>query len=216
MQITEDNVEEQLGARNPDALSFLIQQFGGTVLALAKRILGTVGTLQDVEECVSDVFVAAWNKSHQYDQTRGNLRTWLLILTKYQALDMRRKLVRQKTPMEWNNSLPPDTWTSAPPKEAELSPPVRSVPDAEPVMTEVLSRERQRELVACVRTMDVKLREVFVRRYFLHASIESIAAELGLSRSAVDNRLYRGRGWLRDRMGEIERGGGPLGHGTAR
>jgi len=42
---TQDNVGEQLRARNPDALSVLIQQFAGTVLALARRILVSVGTL---------------------------------------------------------------------------------------------------------------------------------------------------------------------------
>ncbi|WP_157061845.1 sigma factor-like helix-turn-helix DNA-binding protein [Alicyclobacillus ferrooxydans] len=50
----------------------------------------------------------------------------------------------------------------------------------------------------------------------LHTSPTEIAEELGISRSAVDNRLWRGRRWLRERLLDLEKGGGTFGSGTTR
>lgn len=197
MPISKDNIIQELRAQNPEALSALIDDFSPVVLALTRRILAGVGSPEDIEECVSDVFVAAWKQAGQYDERRGSVRTWLLILTKYQALELRRKLARH------GNEPAEQMMTTAASRD-----------DEGPVLHEVLARERQRELVACVREMEPGLREVFVRRYILHHAPADIATELGLSRSAVDNRLSRGRRWLRERMKDLEKGGGSVGIGT--
>ena len=184
MRITPDNAPELLRLRVPDALSFLIDQHGAALSALAGQILRGIGTAEDVEECVSDVFVHVWNHPDDYDPTRGTVRTWLFILTKSRALDRRRQLRRRaRVDMDFRASAP-DT-----------------------VVHQVLSRERQEELVACIEHLDVGVREVIVRRYLLGMSIPEIVEAMQLPRTTVDNRLSRGRRQLRQEWLERNRGG---------
>ncbi len=193
MRITVDNVCEQLQAHNPEALSFLIHSFGSSVLTLARKIIGSLGSAEDVEECVSDVFLTAWTLAEDFDSRRAGVRTWLLMLTKYQALAVRRRLLRRPACVG---------------DPAEVEGVAAEGLVAEPVLQEILAQEEQRLLTRCITTMDLRLREVFVRRYLLGASIPDIARELRLSRGAVDNRLYRARRWLRGCLdaADIEKG----------
>jgi len=57
-------------------------------------ILEGVGSAQDAEECVNDLFVTAWQEFDAFDPERGSLRTWLTIRARYIALDRRRQLIR--------------------------------------------------------------------------------------------------------------------------
>lgn len=195
VQGSDEDIVQKLKDQSPEALSLCIQRFGPSVTALVRRILAGVASSEDIEECVSDVFVTAWRQADKYDADRGSVRTWLLILTKFQALELRRKLTRQPPVID-------DTALCAVPGDGQ-----------EPVVDAVLSRERQVELIACIRNMETGLRTVFLRRYLLHQSPYEIAKELGLTRSAVDNRLWRGRLWLRQQLEKLEKGGGSHGFG---
>ncbi len=189
MDITPTNVMRSLCDRVPDALTFLIDQHERVISALVAQILAGVGTAEDVEECVSDVFVAAWRRASQYDPARGTVRTWLLMLAKYQALDMRRQL----TPQE---HLGLDLFA----------------PTADPVVEAVLSRERQQALVEHIERLEPGVRAVVVRRYLAAMAIPAIAEDLGIARSAVDNRLFRGRRQLRDFLAAEDEGGHSVGN----
>ncbi len=190
MRITPENVMLKLHNRSPQALAFLIHEYTDVVTALVSRILTGLGTPEDIEECVSDVFLEAWNRANEYDSARGTVRTWLLILTKYQALSRRRQLSRR---ME----VPPD-----------------ADPLPDPVLEQVLSRERQETLVASIERLEPGVRAVMVCRYLLDMRIPDIANRLHLTRSQVDNRLSRGRQRLREQWDSMstEEGDDSIGH----
>ena len=54
------------------------------VFSLAMRIVRDVGAAEDV---VQDVFLQAWTQRSRYDQARGPLAAWLLMLTRSRAID---------------------------------------------------------------------------------------------------------------------------------
>jgi len=174
---------------SPQALSYLINGYTGAVSSVVSRILYEVGTQEDVEECVSDVFIAAWKRAGEYDNTRGTGRTWLLLLAKYQALARRRQIIRKAAPIVQGLHATPD-----------------------PVLDHVLSRERQEGLVRCIEQLSPTVRAVVVRRYLLNMTIPHIAHELGLTRSQVDNRLSRGRQRVKEQWAKMtgEEGGDSL------
>jgi RNA polymerase sigma-70 factor (ECF subfamily) len=187
--VTPDNVIRELQCRSPEALAYLIDRFMPVVAAVASSILSDIGTQEDIEECVSDVFIDAWSRADRYDPARGTLRTWLTLLAKYRALDRRRKFRRHISSAE-----------------------VRAPVDADPVLSEVLSLERQHALVDAIEQLGPGVRDVMVCRYVFDMPVADIARALNLSRSQVDNRLSRGRQSLRQRgwAGRRE-GGGSLG-----
>lgn len=83
-----DDVDETLLARmrRDDAagLDGLYARHAGRVLGVARRILGNSG---DAEDVAQEVFLQAWNQRHRYDETRGAVLTWLLVITRSRALD---------------------------------------------------------------------------------------------------------------------------------
>lgn len=180
--ITEENVASALHTKRPEVLEFLITQYGQSVYSLTRTILRSAAS-EDVEECVSDVFAAAWQKSNDYDAHKGTIKTWLLMLAKYRALDYRRKLTNQ--PDYAPNDYQPAT-------------------SLQVVEDEVLQKERLQLTLAVVETFSELDQKLFYRRYFLQESLDELAAAFALTKRAVENRLWRCRKALRDQVAEKE------------
>lgn len=166
--------------RNPKYLEKLINLCSAPVYALVYRILEGTGSIQDVEECCSDVFSAAWEKIHRYDPTRSGLKSWVLMLAKYRALDFRRTLERKL------REIPTDLLEKGPGLDYNAQ---------NPALGDCLHR--------ALMMLPREDREIIYRRYFLYQDIERIAGAAGLTTHAVHNRLWRAREKLRGFMEEI-------------
>ncbi|MDF2720634.1 MAG: hypothetical protein K0Q59_309 [Paenibacillus sp.] len=180
MNRDEQQLAEGLRQHRPSALERLMDTYGQGVYGLVSRILAGAGQAEDVEECVSDVFLSAWRRIGEYDREKGSLRTWLLILAKYAALDARRKLLRSPgaEPFEDRDK------AGANVEEA------------------VISKEANAELIATVNALPEPDRTIFYRRYFYYETVEQIANGLRLTGKAVENRLYRLRKRFKAKLGE--------------
>ncbi len=157
--------------------------------ALCARILEGIGTGQDVEECVSDAFYAAWRNAGDYRPDRAPLRTWLLMQAKYVALERRRRLTRRH-------------------ESAGLETDERPAPDPPPDESLATAEERRRLQSALDKLPPVD-RELVYRRYFLDEKVADLAVAFGLTRQAADNRLWRARQALRSALGLDSREGDP-------
>jgi RNA polymerase sigma-70 factor (ECF subfamily) len=67
-----------------DALAKLYDLHAPVMLALAQRILGSKN---DAEDLVHDVFLEAWRRAADYDPERGTVRAWLVLRTRSRAID---------------------------------------------------------------------------------------------------------------------------------
>lgn len=69
------------------ALAALYDRYAGLMLSLAYRI---VGSAEEAEDVIHDVFLEAWRHAADYDATRGSVRAWLMLRTRSRALDVQR------------------------------------------------------------------------------------------------------------------------------
>jgi RNA polymerase sigma-70 factor (ECF subfamily) len=76
-----------IGRWNESALAEVYRRHGGTVHALAQRILGSDGRADDVTQ---DVFVELWRRPERYDPSRGSLRAFLVTVAHGRAVDVLR------------------------------------------------------------------------------------------------------------------------------
>lgn len=186
-EITADPAERRIHrlllARDPAGLDELTLLLGHKAYRLAQMILGGLGSAQDVEEVVSDALVAAWNRAAEFDPERSTLTNWLLMLTKYAALDRRRALRRQLLDADGEAKVIP---LSAAPEPAVLA--------GEDLF---LLSEDQAALHDALRRLPDADRELLIRRYFFEESPAEMARDLGLTRGALDTRLWRARQNLR-------------------
>jgi RNA polymerase sigma-70 factor, ECF subfamily len=89
--IHDGNTDAALGAgvvrRDPDALAEAYRRHGGTVWALARRV---VRDRQLAEEVVQTVFTDLWAAPERFDPARGSLRSWLLTQAHGRSVDIVR------------------------------------------------------------------------------------------------------------------------------
>lgn len=171
-------VELVQGLKNKDsaAYEYMISRYTKTIYSLAYNILSGSYSREDIEECVADVFLDAWVKISEFDETKANFRTWLLILTKYKALTYRRK-------KRLNNILHIE--------DVEIE-------DNINLEKQIFLRQDQEQVIKIINSFEKTDREIFVRRFLLGEKINDLARAFNLSRTAVDNRLLRGRKLIKE------------------
>jgi len=206
---SDDDLALKLGERNPEALETLISRYSREVYYFIRLVLDGVGVAQDAEECLNDLFVAVWQEIESFDVKRGTLRTWLTMRAKYIALDRRRQLCRRQTHnlqsadenQHWSSSDSGGRKGSGWGYENDGR--VALPPHPEASMENLLEQsERREELRLALATLPELERYLIYQRYFKFASTEELATQTGLTRHAVDTRLWRARKSLREALKE--------------
>lgn len=199
---------------DPDAVAEMVRRLGGPVLYLARLILGPAGTDADAEEVAADALVAAWQRAAEFDPARGRFRTWVFMLLKYAALDRRRQLKRElrrrsgwlhragagpgRRPGPASHAGGP-AWSSL--DEGLPSGGHAPVSPADPAEL-VAARDEAVRLRMALESLSPAERDLLIRRYWMEEPIERMAREAGISRNAMDSRLWRARQALRKALVE--------------
>lgn len=105
---------ERVAIGDRTALAALYDRYGGLMLALGLRVLGS---RRDAEDITHDVFIEVWRRADAYDRKRASVRTWLLLIMRSRSLDRRRS-----AGFAWTQPLvdeSPDETCSRPDKELE-------------------------------------------------------------------------------------------------
>ncbi|QBD79343.1 sigma-70 family RNA polymerase sigma factor [Ktedonosporobacter rubrisoli] len=205
---SDDDLALRLHEHNPEALETLISRYSREVFYFIRLVLDGVGVSQDAEECVNDLFIAVWQEIDTFDPARGTLRTWLTMRAKYIALDRRRQLCRRQM-HNWQPPAEKRQWNSADGSGSRSTNTweydTRTILPlhAEASMEHLLEQsERREELRLALATLPELDRYLIYQRYFKFASTEELAAKTGLTRHAVDTRLWRARKSLREVLKE--------------
>ncbi len=178
LEYSQSALVEAIKNKDVFAYEYMINKYTKTIYCLAYNILFQSHNREDIEECVSDVFLDAWIKIGEFDQEKGNFRTWLLILTKYKALTYKRKK---------------DITNVISIEEFEIK-------DSYNLEKQFFLREDQEQLIKIINSFNETDRKIFFRRYFFNEKIRDLAKFFNLSRSAIDNRLLRGRKIIKERL----------------
>ncbi len=200
----------ELNKHNPDALSAIIERYSRELFYFIKVVLNTIGNEQDVEECLNDVFISAWQDIASFDASRGSFRTWLTMRARYIALDKRRLLIRKQMNTVTISHLENEHLNFV---EAEGDSSsfldryfAQDIHLQEPLDSLLEKREEQEQLYTALALLSDLDRRLVYMRYFLLMSAEDMAAETGLSRHAIDTRIWRARKFMRDTLREPAHG----------
>lgn len=163
------------------ALEKIMKHYTNYVGAIVYNIIGSYMNNEDVEEVVSDVFVAVWRQAEQIRE--GCLKGFL-------AQVARRASVKKLREMKKEFLVEEDEWLQ--------------IPGEQSVEEDVLIREREEVLRETLGRLDKTDQQIFLRHYYFGQKVNDIAYETGMTPSAVKARLHRGRAKLRK---IIEEGG---------
>lgn len=89
LNLSDEDVMEQLRQGHPDALPILFDRFYRLVLKIALKILRDPG---EAEDLMQEVFFEICNKAAQYDPGRGSAKSWILQYAYHRSLNRRQYL----------------------------------------------------------------------------------------------------------------------------
>lgn len=170
----------ELIKKNPSkGMDKLMNQYSGLIYYIVEGKLS--GRIQDIEECMSDVFVEFYSKINSIDLTKGSIKIYLATIATRRAVDKYRKLVA-------NTELPilDDTLLEQ-----------SSVESPELVAMESEKREKLLDEINKLGDPD---NQIMYRRYFMCQSVKEIADSIGMKSNSVTKRITRALEILRLRL----------------
>lgn len=169
MRTHENNFIKRLKSGKEDALDYIVDRYLPLIKSVVRQVLGPVRQEELIGECVNDVFFAIWQNAKKFrGRNPDEFKNWICAVAKYKAIDYYRKEV----------------------KNLEVASEYIEIPVEEAKHAE----NKVKELLSELEPIDQK---IFIMRYLLGFSSEETAEKLGLSITAIDNRVYRGKKRLR-------------------
>lgn len=166
-----------LQAGDRHALEQVIRLYTHYLTAVSARAMAPNPAQEDLEEVVSDTFLALWRFRANLDPERP-LRPWLAVAARNLAIS---RLRRHQETQDLSDTLP----------------------DGRPGPEELAQNEAlHRHLRTLVEDMEEPDRTLFLRYYYEEEPLHQIAPQLGLGLSAAKSRLARGRKRLKTQLTE--------------
>jgi RNA polymerase sigma-70 factor (ECF subfamily) len=153
----------------------IMEAYNKLLWLIVGGVLSDTGTIEDIEECISDVYVKLWQNPKAYNPDKGSLKTFIAIMAKRKALDRYRQLTRVKT--------------------VELDEFIQS-PDDE-LLEYIVQNDMYNELYEAIRTLKEPDKEILIRRYFFDEKPSGIADKISLPVKEIKNRLYQSKQLLK-------------------
>ncbi|MHA7962996.1 sigma-70 family RNA polymerase sigma factor [Paenibacillus sp. CAU 1782] len=188
MKANETNFVRRLQRHKEDALDYIVDTYLPLVKGTIVKVLAPLRNNGMIEECINDTFLAVWNHSDQFRGESSDFRKWIYAIARSKAIDSYRKAMRQRMVMA----------TDEPDMTGHL---------AQSAEDELFLAEEQAEIDRLLHQLDETDREIFVMKYMLGMRSDEIADKFGLTRTAVDNRIFRGKKKLKERAKHMELGG---------
>ncbi|MBQ7006038.1 MAG: sigma-70 family RNA polymerase sigma factor [Clostridia bacterium] len=181
--MTDKELLKKLKKDKSSGLSAVIDLYSGLLYKVAGAIILPVGTKEDVEECVSDSFLAFYNAIDGFDIEKSSIKTYLALITRRKAIDLYRSL-KGKSQKEQDF-----TYES-----------LATYNDFTPDL------DRKTSVLPAVKSLGEPDSTIIIRKYIFGETAAEISASLGLSEGAVQKRIERSCEKLRKNLGGVLNG----------
>ena len=165
--------------RDEQMFTFVVQKYSKLLWKIAASILINAASIQDVEECIADVFIYLWQYPEKYDPNKAKLSSWLSVIARTKAIDRYRQNIRKR-------ELPMEEIAAEGLAHAEIT---------------VIDAEKEK-LLSCIGELDEKEKELIIRRYYYEQKPAEIALVLEMPKKQVENKLYYAKQKLKKMMEE--------------
>ena len=161
----------------------LFDEYCNYVYAVVMNVLRNCGSREDVEECVSDVFVKIYRSYANGELRDGDLKGFVGAVAKHTSIDYIRKLMSHN---KRNTSMDDENFP-------EMASDSRLDADTE-------KKDRNRILMEMVNSLGEPDSTIIVQQYFYERTAKEIANSIGMTAAAVQKRSVRAREKLKDML----------------
>ena len=175
--ITEQNFIKYLKNGDEKSLNYIVDKYLGLVKAIVTK--GLYNNKNEIEECINDIFFSLWeNRNKFYGNNEEDFKKWIFKISKYKAIDYYRKYSKDNN-LEINEDFICNKFS---PENGYIH------------------KEEQKEALKMLDSLKDIDRKIFIMKYYLGMKSEEISKILNLTPSAIDNRVYRGKKLLRNKV----------------
>ncbi|MBU8878999.1 sigma-70 family RNA polymerase sigma factor [Bacillus sp. FJAT-29790] len=185
MTSNDTNFIQRLQRQKEDALEFIVDKYLPLIKGITYKVLSPLGKNGVIEECINDIFLSIWNHSKKFRGDSTDFKKWICAIAKFKSIDYYRKFS----------------------KNAEFTLNDLEVNAEKSAEDELMIMEDKAELIKLINLLEPVDREIFIMKFFLGLKTEEISEKLGLTKSAIDNRIYRGKKKLYHKATNLNLGG---------
>ncbi len=182
MKIGEKNYIQQLQLHNEKALMYVIDKYGGLLMAVIRKHLFSLPERQ--EECFDDVLLKIWQNIADFDGSKNSFKNWAAAIARYRAIDYLRQYQRELVTVNIED-------TAIAQEDSQLA----------GMIEREISEETQR-MLGCLKPLD---QELFMKLYVEEKTMEQVSEETGMKKEVIYNHISRGKHKIR-RQYKAERG----------
>lgn len=169
--MTDEEIAKKILKKDMSAFDYIMDNYNKLLWLVIGNILEKVGTAEDVEDCISDVYLKLLENPKLYDHKKGSLKSFLVRVGKNQAIDRYRKLTK-------NNIL-------------EFCEPINS--QEEDILQSIITKENKGKIFDALNSLKEPDKEIMIRRYFFDEKPKVISEKMLLNIKDIDNKLYQGK-----------------------
>lgn len=174
----ENKIIKLIKKKEHRGIDYIVDLYSDKISYIVNSILNGYSNKEDIEECISDVFISVYNDIHTYDNKKGKFETFVFIKAKYIALDYKWKIIKKK---EYEKI-----------KEDRLLKINENIA-YESVEKEVIKKEKLKDIANFINNFKEPDKTYFYLKYFINMESKEIAKKYNTTLSSVENRLYRCR-----------------------
>lgn len=139
---------------------------------VANKISG-IYSREDIEECVSDVFIDVFNNKNRVDINKGSIKAFLAVIAKRKAIDLYRKKDGNRN---FHNVSIDDLF---------------DISNDEDITNLVTKKEEYSKLIEAIKKLEQPDREIIIRKYYLNQSSKEISKAIDLKVNTIDKKASR-------------------------
>lgn len=168
----EDALLLSLLKENPDkGWRQMMDQYTGLIYHIVRGKMGANFSQEEIEDCVSEVFVQAYEQWDRYDPEKSSVKTYLAMIAVRRAIDAVRRF-RMTDSIDDENT----------PEIPEIS---------AGILNDLIREENRAELFQAIRKLPEIDRKLIYLRFWENRSSKEMGAQIGLTAAAVDQRIHR-------------------------
>lgn len=176
--LSDEKIFLAISNKDEQVMAAIMQKYSKLLWKVVSAVLVDAASVQDVEECVADVFIDFWLHPEKYNPNKGKLSSWLSMVARSRAIDRYRQIVKKK----------------------EVSIEEEIVIYHSEIITGIVIKEEKEKLLSCLKTLDSLDKEILIRRFYYEQKPKEIAVALNIPRKQVENHLYQTKIRLRKMM----------------
>jgi len=170
--MTDEEISKRLQQKDADIFDYIMEHYNKLLWVVVGNILEKAGSPEDIEDCISDVYIKLLENPKIYNHKKGSFKSFLVKVGKNLAIDMYRKLTRSNFTAIYEHS---------------------GMYDDEYLLRSMLTKESREKLLEALESLKEPDREIIIRRYFYNERVKVISEKMRLQPKEIENKLYQGK-----------------------